>query len=793
MSETNGTLPLAGMRVLDATNHLGSYGSRLLADLGADVIKIEPPGGSPLRHSAPLVKETGSSLSFSYWEANKRSIQLDVGAHSSREPLRRLAKHCDVVLLTPTSREPVVGFAAVADGVDWAPESAVVIFITPLGATGPLRSWRGTHLTSNALAGLMLRPDPPNAGAPRAMPGEQMYAYVGVHIAITALAALRARANDHLGRGQVADLSAHEIMSAANFDFHVYSGATRIENGMLLRTYASGGIWECADGEAMYLTISDRQWNGFLDLFGRPSSLADPALSNPAVRAIRRVEVMNAIRPLIKEIGRDRFVVSGQEHGVPVTLVNTVADYAADPQPSSRGHFVPIDIGNHQTAKAPGTPFLSTHPLLSLYRRAAPALSELTVEQLIKQWAVPGPAHQCGPVMTDIRVVSFGGVLAGALTASTLADLGADVVRIEHHDRPDDNRRLIAPEDEPVYEPSGVQTSPNFAAGARSVRGLGMDMKNSAAVDLALRLISTADVLIDNFSPGVMERWGLDPTRLSILNPRLVHLSISGFGHDGGPRSGYRAYGGTMCCFLGLTHAWGVGCQTHFDFVTYAHSVLAVQAALAARDRTGNGNFIDLSMMEAGSAGMGTMILDWTVNGSNAEPAGNGALGSVWSGVLPCSGTDTWVALELEDAADAAALSRVLGLSTAVGSAERIDLASLETTLLNWLADKTPMRAALLFQKAGLAASPVQNAEDLYRDPQLRARGAIVEIPHPDLGSIEFLAPVHRLLSTPPRVRAGAPRLGEHGHQILEEWLGLSMMEREKLVRSGAIWIPKLG
>jgi benzylsuccinate CoA-transferase BbsF subunit len=345
---------------------------------------------------------------------------------------------------------------------------------------------------------------------------------------------------------------------------------------------------------------------------------------------------------------------------------------------------------------------------------------------------------------------------------------------------------------EPVTrEPSGADTSAMFANFNRTERSLSMDMKNPAAVELFLRLVRDVDVIVDNFGPQVMDSWGLGYERLAEANPRLVQLSLTGFGHTDGPRSHYLAYGSTVCSFTGLTQAWGYSHGTHFDYICEAYGVMAVLAALSAREATGRGTFLDLAEVEAGAVLMGPMLLDYVVNGRDSAPIGNDVPGSVWSGVLPCRGDDRWVAVEAETPADWAALA------TAVDRADLADRstddaarAELETSLAAWASALTPLQAARRLQTAGVAAAPVQDSEDLFRDPQLRDRGAIVEIPHPDLGPIDFIGPVHHLSKTPPRVTHGAPRLGEHSEEVLRDWLGVDEAGLTDLREAGGYWRP---
>jgi benzylsuccinate CoA-transferase BbsF subunit len=392
---------------------------------------------------------------------------------------------------------------------------------------------------------------------------------------------------------------------------------------------------------------------------------------------------------------------------------------------------------------------------------------------------VPGP-------LSGIRVISFGTAIAGALSGTALADLGADVVKIESPSRPDNLRRLYAPGDPHVREPSGADTSPMFANFNRTARSVALDMKNPSSVALFLRLAAAADVIVENYAPGVMRRWGLDYEQIAAVSPRIIMLSLTGFGHSG-PRSHYLAYGSTVCSFVGLTDAWPYQNGVHFDYISEAHGVFAVLAALAARDRTGRGTHVDLSEVETAAAVMGPMMLDYIVNGRGSVRPGNQVPGAMLSEVVRCRGDDQWLAVEVEDAADWRTLARLTGRDDLAGAADAAGgpswtpdeaaRAELAGALAGWAAELTAQQAMRVLQRAGLAAGAVQDSEDIVRDPQHRERHFLLEMDHPDLGVAEYAAPPHRLAKTPPEVRRPTPRLGAHTIEVLGEWLAMAPAE----------------
>ncbi|MFZ0191474.1 MAG: CoA transferase [Streptosporangiaceae bacterium] len=773
MAERTSELPLGGIRVLDVAGPLGSYCGRLLADAGADVVKVEPPEGDPLRHRPPFAGDRPgpqSSLSFAYYHANKRGVVLDYRRPEAAAALADLGANADVVVLTPTVREPVAGFDPAAGELAWAGPQTVVCSITPFGLTGPYRTWRATHLVSHAMSGLMYVQGSPE-GPPIVVPGQQLYDFTGAHAAVAVLTALRARPQ---AGGQLIDISAHEVLTQSCFDIYSYTNSALIGRRRPRATqYSGGGSWPCRDGVIEFTASTDKHWFALMELLGHPAELSDPSWAHPVVRHPYEDKIIEVMRPLIAAMSREDFFVRGQQLGLPCTVINTVGDFVDDQQPRSRGFFVRRELAGVGEVDLPGEPFRCTERVLDQYRRPAPRLGESSLSEVADQWREPAPVMGPAPgPLSGIRAISFGTAIAGALSGTALAELGADVIKIESPARPDNLRRLWAPGEPVVHEPSGADTSPMFANFNRTTRSVALDMKEPSSVALFLRLAEVADVIIENYAPGVMQRWGLGYEQIAAANPRIVMLSLTGFGHSG-PRSHYLAYGATVCSFVGLTDAWQYPSGVHFDYLSQAHGVFGVLAALAARDRTGRGTHVDLAEVETAAAVMGPIMLDYVVNGRRSVVPGNQVPGALLSEVVRCRGDDNWLAVEVEDAADLRALARVVGRDDLASDADP-GTDALAAALAAWAAERTAQQAMRVLQRAGLAAGAVQDGEDVVRDPQHRERHFLLEMDHPDLGVAEYAAPPHRLAKTPPAVRRPTPRLGAHTVEVLGEWLGMT-------------------
>jgi len=393
-------------------------------------------------------------------------------------------------------------------------------------------------------------------------------------------------------------------------------------------------------------------------------------------------------------------------------------------------------------------------------------------------------------LLQGVRVLSFGSFVAGNLCPLLLAELGADVVKIESRERPEALRSYHSPDHGELFEPSGLPTAALYAGLARSVRSVCIDMRAGAGRDTFRALVAHADVVVENLGPGTMESWGCSFEALRAHNPRLVMLSISGYGRSG-PLAGHRAYASNINNHLGLTAAWAID-GTHFDVVAAVHGASAVVAGLAAVEQGAPGVHVDLAQAETGAALMAPLYLDALANGREWEAAPNEVPGALFSGVVRCAGADAWAAIELEDARDWHVLCEYLGRDDldrhGLPVAPPPDREALRDAVEQWAAPLTPLQVTHKLQKIGLAAAPVQNSEDLWRDAQHRARGAFVEIAHPDIGPVEYPDTPSRLSRTPGRVVSRGARLGEHTAEVLETWLGSGATAVRELVDCGAIW-----
>jgi benzylsuccinate CoA-transferase BbsF subunit len=399
--------------------------------------------------------------------------------------------------------------------------------------------------------------------------------------------------------------------------------------------------------------------------------------------------------------------------------------------------------------------------------------------------------------VAGVRVTDFTWIGAGSYATKILADFGADVIKIESNRRLD-SLRLAAPYKDGV---KGVNRSGYFADRNTSKRSMTLDMKHPKALALVMKLIATSDIVANNFTPGVMERFGLDYESVRRAKPDIIYLNMSMNGTTG-PERGYLGYGAGMAAITGLQHLTGLpgrvpaGTGTNYpDHVPNpCHAAFAVLAALRHRRRTGEGQFIDIAQTEPTIALLGPAVLDLTVNGRLQQPRGNQHPAAAPHGVYRCKGEDRWIAICAMTDTQWQALRQVLGdpewareagygsvggrVAKRVAIDEKLDIETARR-------DAGELTAAL--QARGVAAGVVATAADVTRDPQLEHRGHWVTLDHPEMRRSLYNAPPFRCSRTPVVLSRPAPLLGQHTAEICRELLGLTDAQIAALVEEGAL------
>jgi crotonobetainyl-CoA:carnitine CoA-transferase CaiB-like acyl-CoA transferase len=766
------------MRILDLAAPVSMFCSRILAGYGAEVVRLELP-----KSDGASEADSHTALLEAWYSAGCRSVELDFTSPVAIPILRELASTVDVVVVSPSECTPVAGFVPDPLGLEWCDESKVICFQTAFGATGPLRNWRLTPFTAHAMSGLMHTVGP-EAGPPLAMPGRQHWDEAGVRAAICIAAAVRNRAA--VG-GQVLDISAHEVAAGQDDVIHRFDVAGLVMQRSGNYAVPPSGAWTVADGRIDIAVNTPGHWESFVKTMGSPADLTNEMWQNRETRIQLHDVLTELIEPLIRGRHCEELVAEGQANGLPCAALNTPEQFVDDQRRDSRAPLGRLTHPDFGTFDVPGPP-IHAEPWFHAAELVAPRRGQHTAEVLAGERSDSRPSVASRSVR-DLRVLTFGAFVAGNTAALILAELGMDVVKIESHIRPEVLRNKYFLDHPDVREPSGIPTTALYGGLARSVRSVAVELGQPGGAEVFLRLAATADVVVENFRPHVLEKFGCGFADLQAVNPRLTMLSISGYGRTG-PRAHYAAYAPNISNHVGLTSAWGHSHGYHFDYVAAYNGALGVMAALAATERSGQGVHLDLAQVEAAGGVMMPVLIDYLATGAPYERRDNVVVGSMLAAVVPCAGRDRWLAVEAVDESDWAKLCGAIGHPTAPGVPTPRQVDEATAALRAWAGERTPHQAAHILQRARVPAAPVQNAEDLARDPQLRARGFIVEIDHRDLGRIEYPGAIERTVRPSGGVKGPVPRLGEHTRVVLEEWAGIDGVEAARFAERGSIWLP---
>ena len=798
---------LEGVRVVELGERVAApYCGRLFAESGADVIKVEPPGGDATRRWGPYrgdVTDPERSGLFHFLNAGKRSVVLDLGSESGRESLRELVASADVLIESQRPSE------LAAWGLDYGALSRrnpelVMISITPFGQTGPCRDWKGYDLNAYHFSGTGSR----YCGRPGAAPLEQgtfLAEFYGAAAgAAWGLAATLGR--DAAGGGQQLDVATSEVLAATivggwNLPGYFRHGHVSSRTGIGLAG-APASILRCADGHAWVMALEPDQWKGLAKVMGDPEWMHLEVFDDVWKRGMQR----DAVYPLLEEWTRARskweVMDACQAEGCPATAVMTVAEFASHPHLVGRGYV--ISVGDDPARAMPNfaPPFRPSKGRVGL-ARSAPLLGEHSDEVRTSTPVGSSESKRREPVpagalpLAGLRVANFGWVWAGPMVGQVLGFLGADVVKIESHARVD-IIRSVPPFQDGRPDPERSLTQHAMWAGNGSVS---LDLAQPEGRRLAHEIVARCDVAIENFGPGIAERLGLDYERLRHVRPDIVSLSMPAAGLSG-PFKDLRTYGNSLASLTGLDSLTGYGPGDVIPFeqpMADAHAALlgafAILAALRQRRETGEGQFIELSQQEALAHLIGPAFMDYALNGRVGGPLGNRhpLAQAAPHGVFPCAGADQWISIAVESEAEWRSLASAIGEPWASDDAFATHgsrLAAIEALHERHAALTRPQEAralAELLQARGVAAAPVLDVPSLASEPHFRARGTFCEVVHP-LGFREMLfAPFVKMSRSRPIARSG-PMIGQDNERVLKGWLGLSDTRYDELVAQRIIY-----
>ena len=785
-------MPLSPYRVIElGSGSALAYCGKRFSHFGGEVLKIEPPGGDLGRGEAPLL-EIGSgrveSAYFAWLNTGKQSIIGDLRDPSDIARIASLIASADVLLDSRTPDEVKRGLLAHSRLRAENPE-LVITAISWFGESGPYRNFLGSDMVCRALAGLVELVGPKDH--PVAINDHQADIIAGLTAFVAAAAGIWS------GRGRRFSLSIHEanvVLSESHTAYGPHGPRGRMGINRFFNTYPFG-VFKCKEGLLGVGANTPAQWRDFCDMIGLAALAENPKYKDQIARAFNADEIEPFFQPLLLRRTAQEWFKEGLDRHLPFAVVPTMLELPQMEIFRALKAFTQVQIGNTffdapviplvlpLTPPPPGTPkapLADEHDVAP--RRATPGKDARSDSQL---------------PLEGIRIVDFGMGWAGPLVTRQMADLGAEVVKIEscqHYDwwRGSDNR----PE---VYAERRYEKRPVFLIMNRNKLGITLDLTAKTGVALVKRLVMRADAVVENYSRDVLPKLGLDYDELRKVKPDVVMVSMPAF--PAGSWEKGRAYGSTLEQAAGVPTIAGEAdwspMMSHYaygDVIGALNATVALLIALIHRRATGKGQHIDISQVQC----MLPLVAPWyiasAVTGQVPPRGGNRHPTFVPQNCFRCAGDDSWVLISITDDGMWKRLCSVIGrsdlredsgLATAAGRRERET--EIEAAVQAWTHIQTADEAMNVLQAASVAAGVVRSPFDLGMDPHLMARGFWQAIDRPYVGVHDQPSVPFRENEMPYKVWHAAPTLGEFNKYVLGDLLGLSAVELEELEKQGVI------
>jgi crotonobetainyl-CoA:carnitine CoA-transferase CaiB-like acyl-CoA transferase len=770
---------LEAIRVLDLGGAESDLVSRLFADLGADVLKIEPPGGSPARHALPSAG--GTSISFALHNANKRGAVLDPDSAADRDRLIELVGTADIVVdggKPPGAAAYGTSCAALADRFG----HLVALSVTDFGAAGPYASWQATDAVLYAMSSELSRTGP-TSGTPVLPPRGVASATAAVQAAWATLAAYYHRLRG--GTGEYIDFSRFEgVVQSLDPPFGCEGqAAVGLKHSSELwrgrpRNQQIYPIFPCRDGHVRICLLAPRQWRGMRGWLGDPAAFADPKFDTIAARYAVSRELNEAIAELFAAQTMRDLVAEGQRRGVPIAAVLTPAQTLASEHFRAVGALAGVELAAGVDVAVPVGPFVVDGEHAG-YTSPAPTLGADETGWATKRSDSPPMDGGTGRPFDGMRILDLGVIVAGGELGRLFADLGAEVIKIESAAYPD-GLRQTAP---------GQLMSRSWALTHRNESSLGLDLRQPAGAALFERLVVNADAVFANFKPGTLASLGFSYQRLRELNPRIVLAESSAFGATG-PWSERMGYGPLVRATTGVTWLWTspdappgsfYDATTIFpDHVAARTTAIAALAAVIGREHSGTGAHVHISQAETAVNQLATGYVAEAARAEGLSVTDDPTVHAVY----PCDGEDEWCVISVRSGADRDALAAAMGRD-----ALPRDRGELIAAVSTWTSGRDKTSVADTLQRAGVPAAPMNRAVDVQTDPQLVFRNLLSDMTHPlfdaPMPTETAPAPYRHI---PPAELRPAPTPGEQTREICHKLLAMDAEEIDRLIAQGVLF-----
>ena len=788
--------------VLDVSQDMaGSFCAKILAELGMEVIKVEPPEGDPLRYVGPFkcgVPHPETSAAFLYLNTGKKSVTLDLLSHQGRQLLDQLIAQSDLLVHSfPAQDSTALGLGR--EGLSRQHPNLVLLSLSPFGRSGPYADYKAVDLTLYALSGHMYLTGQEDR-EPLMPYGNQPQHQQGLNACVAALAALFCR--ERTGVAQEVEVTGME------------TGASTLENTIGLYTFRNVirsrygnryfrgspiiNYYRCKDGWVGIFPVG-RSLEGFSLLIEHPE-LTSMLETSRDVEATFQQFYRLAVNWCLDHSRKEIFQ-RAQELRIPCGIGYSMGELLDDPQLVSRKHFVKVDhphAGNLHYSSLPikGTELQLTHdraPCLGEHHEEVFGQMQGRTRGRKPDAVLEGNAAAAKPPLHNVRVVDLTRAWAGPYATSLLADMGAEVIKIENNLYPDVFRAQSSELDS--SSPNPEETSPWFHTINRNKLSLSLDLTKPEGKQTFKGLAAISDIVVENFSTRVMPNLGLSYEELRRVSPDLIMVSMPAFGNSG-PYKDFVGYGEPMELMGGLAMLTGYESQStpirmgvaYSDCLASYHAVIAVLWGLLQRNLTGRGQYFDISHFEAVARTIGEAVLAYSMNGEQPRFRGNKSRTMAPHGCYPAAGEDKWVTIAVQSDAEWQALCWSMGQAGlaedprfATLSARKDHEEELDGLISGWTRTMGHIEAMHKLQQAGVTAGAVLSADELVRDPHLTDRGFFEEEDHPVTGKHLIPGASFKFSRVQGRMKRPTPLFAEHSGHVLHNLLGKSGAETVRL------------
>ena len=810
------SLPLSGLRILDLCDRVGQGCGRQLADLGAEVILVEPPGGMASRQLQPLYQ--GQSLKFAVRNANKKSVVIDLTVKEGKEQFLHLLNTADM-LLDGSSLGYLDSLGLGAAQLRAIKPELIILSITDFGLQGPYKDYKATEAVHMAMGGELSRSG--TAGNdPLLPPGDLALGTAAIQAVWVALLAYWQRL--YTGQGDCLDFSINDAVAqildpGVGVTGSAAAGRTAIEvaiqgrpvvdfiPGQLPSLALMYPVFKCVDGYVRACVLNPRQWQGMSEWLGPDHVFKHPKYAKPAARLMKSGAINSLIGNLFIDRTREALVLEGKTRGIPIASVTQPEELFSDEHFAARDFFVELELAQGLGKIPAGYQRIDGQRVG--VRQPAPAVGQNTVAQFA------APLNEAAPTSAEfgsepitrrplegLLVLDLGVIVAGAELGRLFADQGAKVVKVENKAFGDGLRQSF----------DGNPVSIAFAQGSRGKKSLGLNLRSIQGVELFKQLVKKADIVVSNFKPGTMEKLGIGYETLKLVNPRIICAESSAMGSFG-PQSSTMGYGPLVRSSSSLSGLWrypeqeggfGDGMTIFPDHFVARVSATAILAKLIQRRATGIGGYVDLSQAECIMTVLAPEFLRESVEPGSMVAKGNRDEFDAPNSVFSCEGDDQWCVVAVSSDDEWQGLCRAMGrqdladngvYSTAADRLQNRE--QLEAVVTQWCGGLSQYGVMALCQSQGVPAGNMLRLTEFIQNPHYQARNFFRILNQPSAGRpLETEnGPVGFSETLPQPEITRAPARAEHTRELAKELLGLSDQEINILVETGDLEIGKSG